>query len=114
MLDCLKVNNAQFFSGMYLGNSKELDYPKNLYFKYEQLTEQQKRYYHLVANLITSEDDLIIRTNWNLDFKVQDKVKLNDGQIYTIKNIQVLTLSINPQANALVKDANKMYYLEIT
>lgn len=114
ILGALATQGNQFYVGHYFAKNRPIQQGQGMYFKYEQVNDKSTRYHQLVQNLITSDSSIVIRTSWNMGFEVQGKVELADGTICIINNIQEQQSVINPQANAIVKNAQKLYYLELT
>lgn len=115
VLDTYVPEANQFYFGKYLGkklNNDFIEKPKE--FRYEIVNPKDKRYYHLVQNLITSDHSIVIKTSWNLDFKPQATIMLADGEKMLITNMKDYEEDYEPQANMLLKDAHKVIYMELT
>ena len=70
-------------------------------FKYELLVYPRKSYGQIVNNLIATQGRLTIKTNWNLDWKVNQFIVDNYGKKYIIQEIQTMPQEVNPQVLAL-------------
>ena len=115
VIDTYVPESNQFYKGVYLGkktNGQFLEEPKK--FRYEIVNPKDKRYYHLVQNLITSDHSIVIRTSWDLDFKNQGAIQLQDGERMLITNSKDLIEEYEPQANMLLKKPHKITYMELT
>jgi hypothetical protein len=108
----MQTQYNQFYVGYYFGKGQPVVQGAGLYFKYEQLTDKELKYHQLVSNLIATDGGVVIRTSWNMNFQVQGKILLQDGSVHLISRVQEQT-AINPQVNAIVKNTNKLYYLEL-
>ena len=115
VLDSFIPESNQFYFGLYLGkktNGQFLEEPKQ--FRYEIVNPKDKRYYHIVQNLITSDCSVIIKTSWGLNFVNQGQVQLQDGMRLMVNNMKDLEEDYEPQANMLLKNPHKVTYLELT
>ena len=69
-------------------------------FRYDILSYPRKSYGQIVNNLIAIQGRLTIKTNWNLDWKVNQFIVDNYGKKYLIQDIQLLPQEVNPQVLA--------------
>lgn len=67
------------------------------YFEYAILEYPRKSYGQIVNNLIAEQGRLTIRTNWGLDFKVNEFIVDNYGVKWLISNIVVMAQEVNAQ-----------------
>jgi len=107
----------QFYWGKYLGKldgNGKYNQAKPKQFKYEIVSPKDKRYLHIVQNLITADDSIVIQTTWDIGFENQGTVVLQDGKKLLITNMKELTEEHDAQVNALLKDAQKTIYMELT
>ena len=106
----------QFYWGKYLGKNENGKYnqAKPKQFRYEIINPKDKRYLHIVQNLITADDSIIIQTTWDIGFENQGTIVLQDGEKLLISNMKIKQEEHDAQVNALVKDAQKTIYMELT
>lgn len=114
MLGALSQQQGQFRTGRYLGVRPSNNVASAPFFTYEVMGERERRYNQIVQNLITVEDSVIIRTNYNHKWLNQAMVQLQDGKRYIIVNMKFYEEEINPQAFALLREGvDTLFYLEL-
>ena len=69
--------------------------------KYEMLVYPRKSYGQIVNNLIATQGRVTIKTNWDLDWKVNQYFVDNYGKKYIIQEVQIMPQEVNPQVLAL-------------
>lgn len=65
--------------------------------KYELLVYPRKSYGQLVNNLIATQGRLTIKTNWDLDWKVNQFFVDNYKDRYLIADVQIMPQEVNAQ-----------------
>lgn len=114
MLGALGQQQGQYRVGRYLGVIPSDDLSHAPFFTYEEMGEKEKRYNHIVQNLITVEESVIIRTNYKYDWRNQARVVLQDGRQYMIVNMREYEEDVNPQAFGTMRtSADVLYYMEL-
>lgn len=113
MIGAMTQRQGQFRYGKYLGKSpNEASAP---FFTYEQIGDKERRYNQIVQNLITTEESIVIKTNYKYDWRVRNWVQLQDGNPYIIRNIKQAEDEVTPQAFQVLKEGfDTYYYLELT
>ncbi len=116
ILDTYIPESNQFYWGAYYGKmpNAQFDKSKAKQFRYEILNPKDRRYLHIVQNLITADEAIVIKTTWDIGFENQGRVVLQDGSTYLISNVRELTEEHEAQVNMLVKNAPKTIYMELT
>lgn len=66
-------------------------------FRFEILVDQRRSYGQIVNNLIATQGRITIKTNYNLDFKINGSVVFKNGKKYIIQDIVEMEQEINPQ-----------------
>ena len=114
MIGALSQKQGQFRYGRYIGIVPSNNVANAPFFTYEQMSDKDRRYNHIIQNLITTETSIVIRTNYNYNWQNQAKVLLQDGKFYIINNITEQEEEINPQVYSLVRQSSdKLYYMEL-
>lgn len=114
MLGALTQRHGEFRYGRYLGVQPSNNVADAPLFTYEELGEKEKRYNHLVQNLITAEESMVIRTSYRYKWLNQAYVYLQDGKRYIITNIREYQEDINPQAfGTILCSSDTMTYMEL-
>ena len=116
VLGIYRPESNQFFWGKYYGKKSNGQYnqAKPKQFRYELVDPKNKRYLHIVQNLITADCSTIIKSTWDVPFENQGVVELQDGTKLLINNMKELIEEQEAQVNALLKEAPKTYYMELT
>lgn len=113
MIGALTQRQGQFRTGKYLGKSPNV--ASAPFFTYEQIGDKERRYNQIIQNLITTEESIIVKTNYRYDWRVRNWVQLQDGSQYIITAIKQIEDEVNPQAFAILKEGtNVYYYIELT
>lgn len=116
VLDTYQSEANQFYWGQYLGRKDKAEFnqmpPRQ--FRYEIVSPKDKRYLQLVQNLISHDGSIVIKTTWDLGFENQGVVMDADGDRHLISNMQFLIEEEEAQVNAIIKNAHKTYYMELT
>lgn len=113
MIGALSQRQGQFRTGKYLGKAPNV--ASAPFFTYEQIGDKERRYNQIVQNLITTEESIIIKTNYKYDWRVRNWVLLQDGSKYIITAIKQIEDEVNPQAFSVLKQGTNVYfYLELT
>ena len=109
VLDSFIPESNQFYWGKYLGKkvNNQFNQAKPKQFRYEILNPKDKRYYHLVQNLITHDDSIVIKTTWDVKFENQGTIELQDGEQMLITNAKELIEDFEAQVNVMVKLQHK-------
>lgn len=114
MLGALSQQGEQYRVGKYLGQRDDFNTAPAPFFTYENISEKTRRFDQIIQNLQTSQNSIVIRTNYTLKWKTQSKVQLQDGCIYIIIQIQEQEEHINPQSATLLKNpCDSLFYLEL-
>lgn len=114
MLGALSQQQGQFRTGRYLGVVPSNDVSSAPFFTYELIGEKERSYNQIVQNLITVEESVIIRTNYQHDWRNQARVQLQNGRQYMIINMKHYEEEINPQVFADVRaGVDTIYYMEL-
>lgn len=116
VLDSYIPEENQFYWGLYYGKklNNQFNQAKPKQFRYEILNPKDKRYYHLVQNLITHDNSIVIKTTWDVKFENQGTIQLADGERMLISNIKEMVEDFEAQVNMLVKFHHKSIYMELT
>ena len=69
--------------------------------RYELLVYPRKSYGQIINNLIATQGRLTIKTNWDLDWKVNQFFVDNYGKKYIIQDIQTMPQEVNSQVLAI-------------
>ena len=106
-------HSQEFRYGKYLGIKNGLEQETKM-FKYEILTDKDYQYSSVARNLITTKESIGIRTSYQLGWKINGIVELQDGCLYLIRSIKS-TMDWNaPQVNSIVKNSGVvLHYLEL-
>lgn len=114
MLGAMTQQGEQYRVGKYLGQKDQFNSASAPFFTYEEVSERTRRFDQIIQNLQTSQNGLIIRTNYGYTWKPQDKVELQDKKVYIITQVQDQEESINPQsASVMAVPADTLYYMEL-
>lgn len=114
MLGALSQKNDQYRVGKYLGEEDDYNIATAPFFTYEEINNVVKRFDQIIQNLQTCQGSVIIRTNYNYKWKTQSRVKLQDGHIYTIIQIEEQENEISPQSSAIITiPCETLYYMEL-
>jgi hypothetical protein len=83
-LGFLKPRRGYVMTGSYR------DTPKSspMWFDYSIVDRPSKGYSEIINNLITTREGLVIRTAWDCGFKPKGYVSTQDGQFWTIEQVQ--------------------------
>lgn len=68
--------------------------------RYELLVYPRKSYGQIVNNLIATQGRVTIKTNWDLDWEVNQFFVDNYGIKYLIADVQIMPQEVNPQVLA--------------
>ena len=113
MIGALSQRQGQFRTGKYLGKAPNV--ASAPFFAYEQIGDKERRYNQIVQNLITTQESIIIKTNYKYDWRVRNWVLLQDGSKYIITAIKQIEDEVNPQAFSVLKQGTNVYfYIELT
>ena len=114
MLGALTQRQGEFRYGRYLGVQPSNNVATAPIFTYERMGTNDRRYNHLVQNLITVEDSVVIRTSYKYEWLNQAFVVLQDGQRYIINNIKEYDEEVNPQVFDIMKcGSDVITYMEL-
>lgn len=114
MLGALTQQGEQYRIGRYLGQRDDFNSASAPFFTYEHISEKTKRFDQIIQNLQTSQNSLVIRSNYKFKWKAQDKVLLQDRKVYIIIQVQEQTEHINPQSASVLREpCETLYYMEI-
>lgn len=108
MIGALTQRQGQFRTGKYLGKAPNV--ASAPFFTYEQISDKERRYNHIVTNLITTNESIVIKTNYEYDWRVRNWVQLQDGNRYVINSIKNIEDEVNPQVFDVVKNGTDTYY----
>ena len=68
------------------------------YFRFEELNDQNKRFGTVINNLIADDTTYVIKTNWDIDFKVGEFIiDKKSRKMWTIQQIERLRQDVNSQ-----------------
>lgn len=84
----------QFMDGTYYESKKDT---QGIPFRFELLTDTRNSYGQIVNNLIATQGRTTIKTNYNLNFKVNGCVVFKNGRKFLISEVVELQQEINPQ-----------------
>ena len=114
MLGALTQRQGEFRYGRYLGVQPSNNVANAPIFTYERLGTNDKRYNHLVQNLITVENSVVIKTSYKYNWLNQAYVVLQDGLRYIISNIKEYDEEVNPQSyDTMVNGSDLLTYMEL-
>lgn len=106
MINALKPHFREFLRGAVVVDEAKQEY---LWFKYAILSDKEKQWNTPINNLVSEQDTMLIRTSWDLPFKVDDKVLLN-GVPYLIRRCSRKLSDINEQSLGLLKSSFSAYW----
>lgn len=84
VLDLLAPKEEYVLTGTY---RKKKDGP-GAYFEYKEIDYPTRTFGEVIDNIITTQRRMTIRTRWNLDFCINGYVVTQDGQMWTIAQVQ--------------------------
>ena len=68
------------------------------YFRFEALNDQNERFGTVINNLIADDTTYVIKTNWDIDFKVGEFIiDKKSRKMWTIQQIERLRQDVNSQ-----------------
>lgn len=68
------------------------------YFRFEELNDQNERFGTVINNLIADDTTYVIKTNWDIDFKVGEFIiDKKSRKMWTIQQIERLRQDVNSQ-----------------
>lgn len=106
MLAAMQSNPLQFekarYCEDYIDGTEQIDRTKFKVFKAERVSDNEIRYSQPIQNLITSQDSIVLRTNWSLDFKIQKQVYFR-GSWWLIQSAKKSFRDVNPQTLGLLR-----------
>ena len=71
---------------------------RGTYFRFEELNDQNERFGTVVNNLIADDTTYVIKTNWDIDFKVGEFIiDKKSRKMWTIQQIERLRQDVNSQ-----------------
>ena len=71
---------------------------RGTYFRYEELNDQNERFGTVINNLIADDTTYVIKTNWDIDFKVGEFIiDKKSRKMWTIQQIERLRQDVNSQ-----------------
>lgn len=114
MLGALTQRQGEFRYGRYLGVQPSNNVADAPVFTYERMGPNDRRYNHIVQNLITVEDSVVIRTTYHYNWQNQAFVVLQDGHRYIINIIKEYDEEVNPQVYDIMKNGSDVItYMEL-
>lgn len=114
MLGALTQRQGEFRYGRYLGVQPSNNVADAPVFTYERMGPNDRRYNHIVQNLITVEDSVVIRTTYHYNWQNQAFVVLQDGHRYIINIIKEYDEEVNPQVYDIMKSGSDVItYMEL-
>ena len=114
MLGALTQQGEQYRVGRYMGQEDNFNSATAPFFTYEEVSEKTRRFDQIVQNLQTSQNSVVIRTNYCYKWKTQSKVLLQDQKVYIIVQIQEQNQPINPQSASVLRNScETLYYMEV-
>lgn len=114
MLGALTQRQGEFRYGRYLGVQPSNNVADAPVFTYERMGANDRRYNHIVQNLITVEDSVIIRTTYRYNWLNQAFVVLQDGHRYIINVIKEYDEEVNPQVfDTMINGSDVLTYMEL-
>ena len=94
----LTSNDSQYLYGTRYKTKNAVQGDK---IRYDILVYPRKSYGQIINNLIATQGRLTIKTNWNIDWEVNQYFVDNYGKKYIINDIQIMPQEINPQVLAV-------------
>lgn len=71
---------------------------RGTYFRFEELNDQNERFGTVINNLIADDTTYVIKTNWDIDFKVGEFIiDKKSRKMWTIQQIERLRQDVNSQ-----------------
>lgn len=71
---------------------------RGTYFRFEELNDQNERFGTVINNLIADDTTYVIKTNWDIDFKVGEFIiDKKSRKMWTIQQIEKLRQDVNSQ-----------------
>lgn len=111
MINALKPHYREFGRGALIVDEKT---QTKQYFKFAIVSDKEKQWNTPIKNLITSQENLVIKTSWDLPFDDNMRVLLQ-GEPYLIIRCKPITSDINEQSLGLLKSTFSAYWvLELT
>lgn len=84
LLDLLAPKEEYVLTGTY---REKKDGP-GVYFEYKEIDYPTRTFGEVIDNIITTQRRMTIRTRWNLNFQVNSYITTQDGQMWTIAQVQ--------------------------
>lgn len=83
-------------------------------FKYDIISNPNRRYGQVINNLIATQGRFTIRTNWEFDWHVNDYIKDQFGKMYMIAEITKMPQEVNAQVlNVMIENPDTDYVLSL-
>ena len=71
---------------------------RGTYFRFEELNDQNERFGTVINNLIADDTTYVIKTNWDIDFKVGEFIiDKKSRKMWTLQQIERLRQDVNSQ-----------------
>lgn len=113
MISSLVKNPDAYFSAFYYENAIDCEKNRNgRYFEFEEIQGDMVSASHAVRNILDSDGRRVIRTIWNMGFKLRTFV-LIDSEKYIIESVATLRTESQASSNYLFKNASTAYELQL-
>lgn len=91
-----KNQGAQYNNGIYYKLKTDTQGEN---FRFEILVDKQKSYGQIINNLIATQGRITIKTNYDIDFKINGYITFRNGRRFIISQIVEMEQELNPQTN---------------
>lgn len=102
MFELLQMNPKQFLRGWLFTDWNNNPTVKK-FFKYEIVNPRTRATSDLGGNFWVEDSDMVIQSDYQLDWKIDCRVQLQDEKIYTISNVTINPTQVAPQSMRYLK-----------
>lgn len=110
MFELLQMNPNQFLRGWLFTDWNNNPTIKR-FFKYEIIKPKTRAISDLGGNLWVKDSDMVIQSDYQIEWKVDCRVQLQDDKIYTISNVTVDPTQVAPQCLRYLKINPRTSYI---
>lgn len=110
MIQALKPREREHFYGKLV--LPKIDNPDSFvekHFRYEMVSFKDKTYNTQIKNLISSVENEVIKTGWNLNFEPNQQIILQNGD--RVKIFKCTKINLNTQAFNILRAENSLYWV---
>ena len=109
MIQSLKPREREYFYGKLVLPKEDPDTFDEKSFRYEIVSYRDKMYNSQIKNLISSMENEVIRTGWDLGFEPDQQIILQNGDRAKISRCNKINL--NQQAFNILRVENSLYWV---